>query len=251
MPPKRCRNFRKRTASSESEEQSPKSDDVEDDSAVTNEAINLAKQLKELRKRPRGIVADVSKDTSSTVGGKAESNSSDSQTKGGLIDLKTNFLAESQKGDMDREMLKFIETELKKHRGENVDTSPTKNNPEKNLFELPDHLNVHSAVKGDDMMSQQMLEGIPEVDLGITNKIRNIEATEKVKQKLREEARLNKGVNLQDETYNVKGFVPNNVTVNFVQHNRWDGEGVFKSLVPHAPTNLKKSDNLAKPSVSK
>ena len=85
-----------------------------------------------------------------------------------------------------------------------------------------------------------MLEGIPEVDLGIANKIRNIEATEAVKQKLREEARK---CNLQDATYNVKGFVPNNVTVNFVQHNRWDGEQVFKSLVPHAPTNLKKSEN--------
>jgi len=240
MPPQnRRKNFRKRAASSESEDELSEAKSLaEPNDSATNDAIELAKQLKELRKRPRGLVGDVTKDSSSS---KTSSSSTENneQHKGGLIDLKSNFLAESQKGDIDRQMLNFIETELKKHRGESVDILPTKNDPEQNLFQLPKHLNVHSVVKGDDMMSQQMLEGIPEVDLGLANKIRNIEATEAVKQKLREEARQ---CNLQDATYNVKGFVPNNVTVNFVQHNRWDGEQVFKSLVPHAPTNLKKTE---------
>lgn len=62
------------------------------------------------------------------------------------------------------------------------------------------------------MLSNQMLSGIPEVDLGIDAKIKNIEATEEAKQKL-----------LQDQKNRKDGpslFVPTNMAVNFVQHNR-------------------------------
>ena len=228
------RNFRKRQVSdSEVEEREKSCDETHE-----VEAIQLAKKVKEMRKRSRGLVGDVTKESSvaNQIQRDVEGNSDD--FRGGLVDLKSNFLAESQKGDVDRQMLVFIENELKKRRGETVELSPTKQNPDGELYKIPENLNVKSKIKGDDMMSQQMLEGIPEVDLGIANKIKNIEATESAKQKLIEEAR-NKNTN--DSTYNVKGFVPNNVTVNFVQHNRWDGEGVFKSLVPHAPTNLKKA----------
>ena len=227
------RNLRKRHASDSEDDTSGKAPEESHEA----EAIELAKKVKEMRKRPRGLVGDVTKE--SAINQTQRDAEPNDEFKGGLIDLKSNFLAESQKGDVDRQMLVFIENELKKRRGETVDLSPTKHNPDEELYKLPDNLNVKSKVKGDDMMSQQMLEGIPEVDLGITNKIKNIEATESAKQKLLEEARSKK---TNDSTYNVKGFVPNNVTVNFVQHNRWDGERTFKSLVPHAPTNLKKAD---------
>lgn len=62
------------------------------------------------------------------------------------------------------------------------------------------------------MLSNQMLNGIPEVDLGIEAKIKNIEATEAAKEKL-----------LLDQKNKKDGpshFVPNNMAVNFVQHNR-------------------------------
>ena len=41
--------------------------------------------------------------------------------------------------------------------------------------------------KSEEMLSSQMLCGIPEVDLGIDEKIRNIEATENAKKKAAEE----------------------------------------------------------------
>lgn len=62
------------------------------------------------------------------------------------------------------------------------------------------------------MLSNQMLNGIPEVDLGIEAKIRNIEATEEAKQKLVMEQKKKKDGPSQ--------FVPTNFAVNFVQHNR-------------------------------
>ena len=62
------------------------------------------------------------------------------------------------------------------------------------------------------MLSSQMLSGIPEVDLGMEAKIKNIEATEAAKNKILLD-RLKKK-DLPSE------FVPTNMAVNFVQHNR-------------------------------
>lgn len=62
------------------------------------------------------------------------------------------------------------------------------------------------------MLSNQMLSGIPEVDLGIEAKIKNIEATEEAKLKLLWEK--------QNKKDGPSPFVPTNMAVNFVQHNR-------------------------------
>lgn len=52
------------------------------------------------------------------------------------------------------------------------------------LLSLPEHLRVSSTHRSEEMLSNQMLNGIPEVDLGIDVKIKNIEATEAAKEKL-------------------------------------------------------------------
>lgn len=63
-----------------------------------------------------------------------------------------------------------------------------------------------------------MLSGIPEVDLGIDAKIKNIEATEEAKMKLLWERHNKKDSPSQ--------FVPTNMAVNFVQHNRFNLDSV-------------------------
>lgn len=80
------------------------------------------------------------------------------------------------------------------------------------LLSLPEHLRVGSAHRSEEMLSNQMLNGIPEVDLGIDAKIRNIEATEAAKEKLLMEQKNKKDA--------PSHFVPTNMAVNFVQHNR-------------------------------
>ena len=82
------------------------------------------------------------------------------------------------------------------------------------LYELPEQLKVKSQLKqSEEMLSNQMLSGIPEVNLGIQAKIRNIEATEEAKMKMIEERR-----NKKNQGPSV--MVPTNVAVDFMQHNR-------------------------------
>lgn len=60
------------------------------------------------------------------------------------------------------------------------------------LLSLPEHLRVSSSIRSEEMLSNQMLNGIPEMDLGIEVKIKNIEATEAAKEKLIQEQKNKK-----------------------------------------------------------
>lgn len=140
--------------------------------------------------------------------------------------------------------MKYIETELKKKKGmvEAEEQKVKVKNAEDHLYELPENIRVNSAKKTEEMLSNQMLSGIPEVDLGIeyvqrffsksvhgsclnvwvnlfcvlfspSAKIKNIIQTEEAKAKLLAEQR-NKKKDLGTS------FVPTNIAVNYVQHNR-------------------------------
>lgn len=80
------------------------------------------------------------------------------------------------------------------------------------ILSLPKHLRLSSTQKSEEMLSNQMLNGIPEVDLGIDAKIKNIEATEEAKQKLLQDQKNKKDL--------PSHFVPKNMASNFSQHNR-------------------------------
>ncbi|CAF4839734.1 unnamed protein product [Pieris macdunnoughi] len=139
--------------------------------------------------------------------------------------IGTQFSAETNKRDEDEEMMKYIEEQLSKRkeghdqknmeRDEN-DTLKYLSPEEAALLSLPEHLRVSSTHKSEEMLSNQMLSGIPEVDLGIEAKIKNIEATEEAKMKLLWER--------QNKKDGPSQFVPTNMAVNFVQHNRFNLE---------------------------
>ncbi|KAH8274999.1 hypothetical protein KR018_008738 [Drosophila ironensis] len=139
------------------------------------------------------------------------------------VGIGTQFSAETNKRDEDEEMMKYIEQELHKRKGGAADPSKTGLDDDGDaskyltpedaaLYALPDHLRQSSSHRSEEMLSNQMLNGIPEVDLGIQAKIRNIEATEDAKQKLLQDAKNKKDGPSQ--------FVPTNMAVNFMQHNR-------------------------------
>ena len=75
------------------------------------------------------------------------------------------------------------------------------------------------------MLSSQMLSGIPEVDLGIEEKIRNIEATEAAKKKAAEERSKRAKLGKPSE------FVPTNLAVNFKHHNRFKPEIEERNII--------------------
>ncbi|XP_055626769.1 splicing factor C9orf78 [Toxorhynchites rutilus septentrionalis] len=136
--------------------------------------------------------------------------------------IGTQFSAETNKRDEDEEMMKYIEDQLSKKKGIAKESSgevdpdiPSKylSPEEAALLSLPSHLSHTSSQRSEEMLSNQMLSGIPEVDLGIEAKIRNIEATEDAKLKFLQEQQNKKDL--------PSHFVPSNMAVNFIQHNRF------------------------------
>lgn len=139
--------------------------------------------------------------------------------------IGTQFNAETNKRDEDEDMVKYIEEHLSKRKHTNKDESETNPSNEQGTYcspeeaalqAVPDHLRQSSTYRSEEMLSNQMLSGIPEVDLGIDAKIKNIEATEEAKLKLLWDRHRKKDGPSQ--------FVPTNMAVNFVQHNRFNIE---------------------------
>lgn len=145
--------------------------------------------------------------------------------------IGTQFSAETNKRDEDEEMMKYIEEQLQKkgsadNEKEEEDARKYMSPEDAALYSIPEHLRVSSTHRSEEMLSNQMLSGIPEVDLGIEAKIKNIEATEEAKQKLLQEQKNRKDM--------PSHFVPTNVAVNFVQHNRCEFTGRFSCSVPES-----------------
>lgn len=104
-------------------------------------------------------------------------------------------------------LFRYIEEQLNKRKNSNLQNSGNGDNENESydekylspeeaaLLSLPEHLRVSSTHRSEEMLSNQMLNGIPEVDLGIDVKIKNIEATEAAKEKLIRDQK-NKKVNL-------------------------------------------------------
>ncbi|QQP37955.1 Uncharacterized protein FKW44_018409 [Caligus rogercresseyi] len=171
--------------------------------------LSETKERQKLRVKPLGVNAVcLNAGSSSGAGGGEKSLASSDPFKmnsgGGLVEMKssrgaheeeekigTQFSKETRIRDEDEEMRKFIEKEMNKIiRGEGSEEGAAGGesssikfmSPEDQaLHSLPSHLRESTFKKNEEMLSSQMLSGIPEVDLGIDEKIRNIEATEAAK----------------------------------------------------------------------
>ena len=206
------------------------SDDSDGDAGVDNELLEEIVEWQRARKRPKGLSVEelnAVKDPSS----EQKVKEGKKQKVGGYVDAKTlkkemeaedlhqitSFAVETNKRDEDEPLKKYVEERLAQIKGDNTreDIAESKmRKAEDRLFELPENIKeLTHKKKTEETLSDQMLSGIPEVDLGIEVKIRNIEATEEAKMKLLRE-RLNK------KDKGILEFVPNNVAVNFAQHNR-------------------------------
>ncbi|XP_062238239.1 splicing factor C9orf78 homolog [Platichthys flesus] len=223
------RNFRRRRDSSDAEE--------DETTREVRSKVEEAKELQTLRKRQSGVSvaallvgeklppdAEIDNDPFKLKSGgvvdmkkiKDRDRSRDMTEEEGDLSLGTSFSAETNRRDEDADMMKYIETELKKKKGlvEAEEQKVKVKNAEDHLYELPENIRVNSAKKTEEMLSNQMLSGIPEVDLGVDAKIKNIINTEDAKARLLQEQRNKK----KDQG---TSFVPTNIAVNYVQHNRF------------------------------
>ena len=192
---------------------------------------------------------------------------------GGLVDMKrlkekrgieivknmnSNFAKETNQRDEDAEMQKFIEEQLrikKEQEAKNKESNPSNSStpaneslisepivakfkrPEDALFDVPRYLIENTSKhKSEETLSEQMLSGIPEVDLGIDERIRNIEETERAKQRIVNQKKPSNQSNPNHSSHNQSQhqqqlarqnsdnsqYAPQNTSVNFVQHKRFD-----------------------------
>ncbi|KAL3189139.1 hypothetical protein MRX96_003274 [Rhipicephalus microplus] len=225
---KKRKCFRQHTSSDDSESEG------EDD--LSRELLQDTKEIQKLRKRPNGVSV-IGLNLGKKLTPKEELVIDDpfKMKTGGMIDMKAlkgkrftmdeldavnlgnTFSVETNQRDEDADMMKYIEEELAKRRGGIQEPELSLQNTvdeEDVLFHVPEHLRKSTSKKSEEMLSNQMLSGIPEVDLGIEERIRNIEATEEAKLKLIRDRVTQK----KRET----SFVPTNMAVNFVQHNRFN-----------------------------
>ncbi|KAL5530092.1 hypothetical protein ACEPAF_6349 [Sanghuangporus sanghuang] len=101
-----------------------------------------------------------------------------------------NFTQQTNALDVDKHMMAYIEENIKKRRGERGekiedDQTAKPFDPQEELFRLPEKLKAQGTTKvqeeGSVTNSLSMLTAIPEVDLGMDARLKNIEETEKAK----------------------------------------------------------------------
>ncbi|XP_059685027.1 splicing factor C9orf78-like [Gavia stellata] len=132
------------------------------------------------------------------------------------LNLGPSISAETNRRDEGADMMKNMETDPKKRKGtvESEEQQMKLENDKESLYELPESVRASSANKTQEMLSIQMLSGIPEADLGTDANIKNTTSTEEAKAKVLAEDENKKK---DSET----SFVPTNMAVNYVQPNRW------------------------------
>ncbi|KAG9072102.1 hypothetical protein KI688_006326 [Linnemannia hyalina] len=115
----------------------------------------------------------------------------ESSTKSGMMNT---FTKQTNALDVDKHMMKYIEDEMKKRRGEAGDAEDANEQPGNynGDTDILDELGIRKTAprpeqEGNVQLSTTMLTAIPEVDLGMDARLRNIEETEKAKRKLYEE----------------------------------------------------------------
>jgi hypothetical protein len=185
--------------------------------------------------------------------------------------MNSNFAKETNQRDEDAEMQKFIEEQLRVKKEADLLNSKSQaphltekereyqeylsqalatneqtkkfKRPEDALFDVPKYLiENQSKHKSEESLSEQMLSGIPEVDLGVEERMRNIEETERAKQSLTNiRAAIKSGKS--DSQY-----APQNMSVNFVQHKRFDDalinpEHMIKPRMPRTNPNAASAVN--------
>jgi len=127
-----------------------------------------------------------------------------------------NFTGQTNALDVDKHMMAYIEQELKKRKaeaGHPADPDDIANevkalDPRDELYQIAEKYRVEKppAAEGNVTLSTAMLTAIPEVDLGIDHRLKNIEDTEKAKRELFDQRQNRPYDNPEDRTFAAERF---------------------------------------------
>ncbi|KAI8990802.1 hepatocellular carcinoma-associated antigen 59-domain-containing protein [Mycotypha africana] len=241
---KKQKQYRKKKVDSDSDEQEVAVEQTEEEISSTIEELE---ELRRLRRKRKGIDAEklLKGAEKKSKKKKADDSSNGWNLKtGGLVPSVDQYKAKVEEGeevnstakklkldafatatntlDVDKHMMEYIENEMKKRRGGNPDQAQddedeNENNEHKGLvdiyeelYRIPDRLKTEKKPEseGNVQLSTQMLTAIPEVDLGIDTRLKNIEETEKAKRKLLDET----------EKEELQGHQPDRTQGNYEKH---------------------------------
>ncbi|KAJ9106102.1 hypothetical protein QFC21_001244 [Naganishia friedmannii] len=126
-----------------------------------------------------------------------EADPDDEESKLRKLVRSNNFTQQTNALDVDKHMMAFIETELAKRRGEQVDDDGAQKgpiDPQDELYKIAERYRleqkqVQEEDEGNVTTSLGMLTSIPEVDLGMDHRLKNIEETERAKRAMMEAKR--------------------------------------------------------------
>lgn len=179
--------------------------DEEENVEETSNLIQEAMEIRKFRKRPEGMeTKDLSIGEENQKPIEDEEEKDNEQVSKNFSDngIVSSFKTQTNYMDTEKLMNKYIEDEIRKKRGEKVEKEEEEDNVEQStatddfnsMYEIPENLKVKEKyIKEDNVTtSLSMLTSIQEVDLGIENKLKNIEATEKATKKLEEERKKKK-----------------------------------------------------------
>ncbi|VEL21158.1 unnamed protein product [Protopolystoma xenopodis] len=184
----------------------------------TIEIVNSIRELQALRKRPVGISLEALRvGNTKTMASELSTDPFKLKT-GGLVSMRDVY-SHKPKLDEDEVELGLTHVFAAETNKRDEDAEIMKNMGSDILSNVPDVLKPVIGQQKEDMLSNQMLCGIPEVDLGVEAKMKNIEATEEAKQALLKERYDNRNKRRQTD------LAPANISVNFVQHSRWNSQG--------------------------
>ncbi|KAG8893252.1 hypothetical protein FRC00_010782, partial [Tulasnella sp. 408] len=209
------RNFKASTRKREVEEEEPEVDNKSEDEQKEDLPIEDLIALRKLRKSKQGIElqkltqGDTKKkrkkrddeeepqygirkpNEQANADHEEEIDEGDEEAKTRRLVRSNNFTQQTNKLDVDKHMMAYIEENLKAIRGEGSeqkqeDDAP--HDPLAQLYQIDDRYKIQKKDldEGSVTNSMAMLTAIPEVDLGIDVRLKNIEETEKAKRLVEE-----------------------------------------------------------------
>ncbi|EEF42980.1 protein COP1 SUPPRESSOR 2 [Ricinus communis] len=207
---KKKKNFRKRSIEEAEDPESSRNNNnatPDDDEEERRLALEEVKFLQKQRERKSGIpailtpsssasssaaaaAAQLQQNSSGLVSSKKVTEKNDGDGEKEDLVLQDTFAQETAVMVEDPNMLMYVEQELAKKSGKNVDATQVENElkrAEDELYTIPEHLKVKR--RNSEESSTQWTTGIAEVQLPIEYKLKNIEETEAAK-KLLQEKRL-------------------------------------------------------------
>ncbi|WAR53046.1 hypothetical protein PtB15_2B475 [Puccinia triticina] len=153
--------------------------------------------------KPDGQVIDSVDDDPVKDDRLAEDEPEDEDARTRKIIKSNHFTQQTNTLDVDKHMMSYIEEELQRRRKEAIAAGAIESSepilkgldaiasldPRDELYKIAEKYRIQKkpVVEGNVTLSATMLTSIPEVDLGIDNRIRNFEATEKAKRQLSEQ----------------------------------------------------------------